>query len=288
MSQNTCWLSKLRLLSLISAVALLASCRNLYRDFGDRTSDDYLIAQARYQLDAYDFDAAIQSITPVLSSQPTNVDVVYLASAAHAGKAGLRVLDLFAAIGSEGSSKGLIQLFAEHYAGADDTTVSEMEAAYSIVEAYDSNPATRGARLNFYSVFVLLSRMGAVSARYALLSDGTLNSDFNNCQESESAIGDTGIPSSAIDIVVDSIVKLPNTISYSGSTQFGSMASSVSGLLLVAPAQTCVALPGDNMCLVARSILGTGIDDSPSGIGFNVAPRVLPEPSPNICGAVAP
>jgi len=275
---------------LILSIFTLGSCRNAFRDFGDRTTDEFLIQQTRYLLDEYDFEGAIVTITSVLASQPNNPEVVYLAAASHAGHGGLRILDLFSAIASESSTKGLIQIFAEHFPAADDDTVDEIDAAISIIENYDDDPTTRDPKLNFFTVFLLFSRMGAITSRYALDENAELNTDFNNCHREANLTGATGIPNEKIDSMIDAFLKIPLTIANSGSSQFSSISDSLSAFPLTAPSASCAAAEtagidaaGEEqaMCLLMRLIVGTGADDG--GIGLDIDPA-----GPNTCLTVAP
>jgi hypothetical protein len=275
---------------LILSTFSLGSCRNAFRDFGDRTTDEYLINQTRYLLDQYDFEGAIGTITNVLGSQPTNPEVVYLAAAAHAGHGGLRILDLFSAIANESSTKGLIQIFAEHFPGADDDTVAEIDAAITIIENYDANPLTRDPKLNFFTVFLLFSRMGVITSRYALDETASLKADFDNCHREVSETTTTGIPNLKIDSLIDAFIKIPLTIANSGSSQFASISDALSSFPLTAPGASCAAAEtagldaaGEEqaMCLLMRLIIGSGADDD--AIGLDIEPA-----GPNTCLTVTP
>jgi hypothetical protein len=266
--------------TLLATGLFMQSCKNLYADFGDRSSDAYLIEQARMQLDAYNFDAAIAAITPVLATQPTNEDVVYLASASYAGRAGLRILDLFSAIGTDASTKGIIQIFAEHFPGADDDSVADIAAAVQLIENYSAVPSARGGRLNFYMTFLLFSQIGVINSRYALDADGVLNPDFSPCRRDVATTGPTGMPNESVDVIIGAFIKIPDTIANAGSDAF----SSISGSFVIPePAATCANTEGSVECLLMRNLIGTG--PLLSGIGFEIFPDLNPL---NICASVLP
>lgn len=278
---------KFKIIIFLLMIGFSQGCRNLYRDFGDKTSDDYLITQARFDLDALDFDAAISRISPVLVSQPTNAEVVYLAAAAHAGKAGLRVMDLFLQFSSI-SSNGLIPTLADHFGATTDDDVAQIEEAISIIETYDADPTTRGAHLNFFSVFLYFSRIGAISARYAYDTSGVLDATFDNCRNTDEG-GYLGIPDASIDSLIDAFVKLGPAIANSGSSAFSSVGSAIDALGISAPGTSCDTSKNGAMCLIVRDMLGAGPLGTPPGIGFNIS-AVPPKPADdiNVCVTVLP
>jgi hypothetical protein len=269
-----CCRSKIARLAIASlAILVLGGCANAFRDFGDKSSDEYLIAQTKNQLDALKFDSAIDSITPVLTSQPHNEEVVYLATAAYAGRGGLRILDLFTAIASDISTKSIFEIFAEHFKGATDDSVADIESAMNIMEAYGPTAADRSADLNFFSIFLYYSRIGVILNRYAYDSTtNTVKSNFNACYTT----GDldpatTGLPNEMVDrimLTVPRIFDAASAVSGQGGAldTLADTAGFPSGLSSTV-AVPCTTTPNDASCVLVRALVNVGPANNGIGLG---------------------
>ena len=250
-------------------VGTLSGCHNMYRDFSDKSSDSYLIFQAKSYMDALDFDSAITSITPVVASQPTNEEVAYIASASYAGRAGLRILDLFSKLASELSSKSILQIFAEHFPGATDTTVADIESATRVLEAFSPRASGRSPSLNFYALFLYYSRIGVILNRYAYDSTSTLRTNFTACNTQDTPdAAETGIPNDMIDRIMTSIPRVLDAAS--GATGGGSTTNALSSASLPPELSSFSPIPcstdsNDVRCLAGRTFVNIG---RPTGIGL--------------------
>jgi len=257
----------------------LVSCANPLSNLVDPSSDEYRIAETRKALDRLDFDNAITNISPVLARRSTEEEIAYLASAAYAGRAGLRLLDLFSALTSDLSSKTLLTIFAQHYEGATDENVADMETAVSIIEAYGPRAANRSVDLNFYALFLFYSRMGVILNRYAFNSSNTLRVNFHACHTVEDLDGpETGLPNDMLDRVMTAIPRIVETIPAIGSGSGLPTGALDTSLLPAVPFDPvpCTTDPNNSACLLARLLVLTG---SPSiGLGTGEIPCLAVTP----------
>jgi hypothetical protein len=199
--------------ALLLAVAGLGGCANAWRDFSNRSSDDYKIAEARKALDRLDFEGAIVNIDPLLARRGDEEEIAYIGSAAYAGRAGLRILDLFAALSSDLGTKTLFTIFAQHYEGADDDDAADMETAISILENFGPRAADRSGNLNFYALFLFYSRIGLTLNRYAFNPSNMLRANFSVCHAAEDLDGAvTGLPNPMVDRIMTSVPRILETI----------------------------------------------------------------------------
>jgi hypothetical protein len=263
-----------RLLLAVSAVAAVAGCSNALRDFPDKGSLRYKVDQAKNALDAYEFDDAITLIAPVLAQYPTDLDVAYVASAAHAGKAGLRIIDLGAAFVSGLSTKGIFQIFAEHFPDADDDTIDEIETAVTILETAGPRHGNRTTDLNFYALFLYYSRIGATLNRYAFDSSNTLLSAFRTCRKTVDKTATlTGLPDGAVDTIMTSVPRILDAIdglSLSGGSfsSLGSLSSALpGGVTLPYDALPCSANSAHAYCLATRLLVAQSKSEGGFGLG---------------------
>lgn len=254
-------------------------CSNALRDFPKRDSDDYLIAETRKCLDNLDFDNAIVNITPVLAKRPQDADIAYLASAAYAGRSGLRILDLFASLGSDLSTKSILTVFAEHYAGAVDLNVSDMERAISILETYGPRAADRSADLNFFALFLYYSRIGVILNRYAFNASNSLRANFAACHTDENLSGPTtGLPNEMVDRIMVTIPRIIETIpaiaSGAGLSAAALDTSVLSALGLSFDPIPCTTDPNNVACIGTRILIAQG--KNTNGVGLGTSDPLLP------------
>lgn len=159
---------------------MLGNCSNALRDFPNKSSDQYYIDQAQIYLDQHKFDEAIDKIMPVLQTQPQNQLVVKIAVLSHAGRAGLRVLDMVLSLANMSGST-FFKTFAEHFPNADESTISDINTAVNILETFENDPAARDSELNLISMFLYFSVIGVHLNAYAYEADNVLDSSFNSC-----------------------------------------------------------------------------------------------------------
>jgi hypothetical protein len=277
--------AKIGLLSII--VASQMSCVNLLREFGDRSSDEYLIVQARQYLDDEEFDLAISTIDPVLTTQPTNEDVVYIKAATHAGRAGLRILDLFTAIANESSTKTFFEIFAEHFAGATEENFDDIETAADTIETFSDDYTGRSSELNLFSVFIFYSRIGVALGQYAYDSEAVQYTNFSACHKVLDLNGaKTGLPDEMVDVVMTSIPKIIDALS--GVTIQGGAVDSLRSVELPDALSEepipCSANSNNAACLIVRTAINVGL---PSGFGLGTGSQFIESPG-GLCVATTP
>jgi hypothetical protein len=268
-------------------VATQVSCINVLREFGDKSSDSYLLEQARRLLDAEDFDAAIEAITPVLASEPENEEVVYVAAASYAGRAGLRALDLLTNIVTYGSEKTLFEIFAEAFPGADADDQTDIERATSIIDTFSDEASGRSSDLNLFSVFVYYSRIGVALSLYAYDSEGVQRTNFSACHTEEDFEGvKTGLPDDMVDIVMTSIPKIVDALS--GVTVQGGAVDALRNVDLTDSLSEdpipCSDDSNNPVCLIMRSAINVGL---PDGFGLGTGSQFLESPS-GLCAITTP
>ena len=245
-------ISKLTLI--FAAFFGVTSCSNALRDFPNKSSDSYYIDLARIDLNAFNFTGAIDKITPVLTSQPQNEDVVQIAMLAHAGRAGLRVLDLILALGTDASSSTFFRIFAEHFPNASDASVADVQKAIDILESYQIDPANRDTEMNLIGMFLYYSRIGVVLHRYAYVNN-VISPSFNQCDV-------TNLPEAAVTSIVQSIPKAINSAAHISNA--GGVSSALAALTNLPEIQAFLSqgsatCPASSVsCQSMRSLIGEG------------------------------
>jgi len=243
----------------------LGSCSNAFRDLPDKSSDQYYIDQARIFLNEFKFTEAIAKIMPVLESQPRNPEVVEIAILAHAGRAGLRVLDLILELGSDSGSVSFFKIFAQHFPNADDDDIADMQTAISILETYEPNEVVRSSELNMIAMFLYYGRIGVVLHRYAY-EDNVLSPTFNQCST-------TDLPDVDLTYIVQSIPKALNASSYisdaDGVSSALSALTDLPEIQFFIGSEESVCPTNQAPCQSMRSLIGEGALNI--GLGAGVA-----------------
>lgn len=270
-------------------IGAASGCSNVLREFGNRSSDEFLIYQAKKYLSEQQWDSAIGSITPVMISQPNNEEVFYITASAYAGRAGLRVLDLLSTIAGDVGTKTFFTIFAEHYPGATDETIEDIESATSVIESFAENAVDRSSEMNLFAVFVFYSRIGAVLAKYAFDEEGVVRDNFTACHTIEDLEGaKTGLPDEAVDIVSTTIPRVVDALS--GVTVSGGAIDSLRGVSLPASLTRtplpCSSSPTDATCLAARNLVNLG--QSAGGIGLGTGGLFAENGPGGICLLLTP
>lgn len=193
---------------LMFGILFLGSCDNWFARYADVNNEQYRIDMAERMIDELDFDSAIDYIEPVLDNKPNNKRVVYLAAAAHAGRAGLRVLELFLAIGEELGDKTLLQIFAEHFVEVSEDDLADIEDAVTIIEDYGATASERDSTLNFFALFLYYSRIGVILNYYAFL-DASIDLDpsWDACLIDAA----NGLPEEEIDKLMNTLARVVDT-----------------------------------------------------------------------------
>lgn len=256
---------------ILGCVVVLPACSNIYKDFPEKSSDTYRIDAARNALDSNNYSNAISEISPVLATQPQNAEVAYLASAAYAGRAGLRILDLFEQIANSAASKGLLYIFAQHFSGADADDIADFEQAVQIFQNYSDFAVDRSTDLNFYGIFLYYARIGILLNYYALdPTAGTVLSNFDACHRVVDAAPGaviTGLPNAAVDkifVTLPRIIEIVNAITLGSS--FANLTDISSLPALPRAAIPCTSSSNNVQCLGVRTLVNVG----PSGNGIGL------------------
>ncbi len=268
--------SKLRPLESIKNIFLflgfftVVGCSNVLREVGNRSSDEFLIFQTKQYLSEQNWDLAASTIAPVKITQPTNEEVFYLSASAYAGRAGLRVLDLLTTIASDGGTKSLFTIFAEHYPGADEDTIADIESATAVIEAFSATAAGRSSEMNLFAVFVFYSRIGAALATYAFNSEGVVRENFTACHTVDDFEGVmTGLPDDMVDNISTSIPRVVDALS--GVTVEGGAIDAIRDVSLPDSLTTtplpCSSDPTNVNCLLTRNLVNLGPLSGGIGLG---------------------
>ncbi|MBS1983481.1 MAG: hypothetical protein JST16_04855 [Bdellovibrionales bacterium] len=254
-------------------VGMLGGCANPFRDLADKTSEKYRIDQAEGLLNSYKFDDAITAIDPVVAAHPTDERIVNIAVSAYAGRAGLRILDMLEAIGTDLSTKGIFRIFADHFVESDADKQSDIENAKDLIEAYGARGVNRSASMNFLAMFVYYSRIGVVLNRYAYNGTTQLLSTFKACHTtSDFNAATTGLPDSAVDIVMTSIPRILDAASGIASSTDSRITSitSIPGVPtdLGFDPIPCSADSNNTTCKTVRSLINIGPSEISGTIGL--------------------
>ena len=196
-----------------------ASCgQNVFKDLPDKNSDPYLLQLARQRLDDGEYDNAINAITPVLQSDSRNVDVVYIAAAAYAGRAGLKTLTLFTEIATKTSDgKKLLKILGEHISSASRTaTIKDLEIAISILEGYSPNAVDRTPTLNYFGLFLYYAYLGALIHVNAMDGQNNVIGGFDACTVAS-------LPHADVDVMMISFARITDILNVIGNSAAGSI-----------------------------------------------------------------
>jgi hypothetical protein len=243
---------------------LLGSCSNAWRDFPNKSSDDYYLSMAEIYLDQFKFSEAIDRITPLLASQPENPKVRKIAMLSYAGRAGLRVLDLILEL-ADVSNSTFFRIFSEHFPGANANTVADMKMALSILENYEDDPALRTSEFNLIAMFIHFGVIGSTLNFYGYLPTNVPKPGFDACSVLQ-------FPHAAATDVLQNLSKAMKVSSYiSGSSGVSSALSSLFSAPQLAPFTNALntVCPGGTLqeitsCQGIRALINEGA----AGIGI--------------------
>jgi hypothetical protein len=248
-------------------------CSNAYRNYSSKTSKPYLIEKARALIDAYEFTQAINILRPLSDADPGSEELSYLTATAYAGRAGLRVLDLFQSLADDISSRTLLQIFARHIPGSTVPTYNDIETAIKVIEAYGSRATNRSQDMNFLALFVFYARIGTLLNLTAYNTDNTLRSNFKACHRLNAfSAASTGLTNDQVDIIMVTIPRIIETVStISGTGAAFDAIQSISNLQALGIASfdaiPCSANSENPKCLAVRSLVNLGTTDGGIGLG---------------------
>jgi hypothetical protein len=261
-----------KLILLASCCLILNRCsKNIFSSTAEEKSDTYRIDRARKEIDEEDYDTALEYIVPVWEKYSTDSEIGYITSVAYAGRAGLSVIDLFDQLGSDLSSKSVVEIFAEHFPNANSDDVTDMESAISVLETVGSRGANRNSKLNFLALIEYWARIGVNLHYYAYSASTTKRSSFNACKIGvDFSAGATGLPDAIIDRIMTTVPRILDTAAYvsgSGSDFDAITAASLPSISIFDPLP-CSANSNHVSCLAVRSMINLGKSTTPSGIGL--------------------
>ncbi len=242
--------------SALLLVLFLGACGNVLRYFPDAGSDSYKIDQAKICLDQFDFDCAVESIDPVLESQPDNPEVVAVGIAAYAGRGDLRILDLMQEISSGLSTSNLFDILAEHFPQADAAERSDVARAVEILETFESEASERTASMNVLAFFLYYGQIGVILSDYAYDGAATVAPGWDSCADD-----DLNLPTAEVQLigralanVTDSAENMPSNSAV--STAFDSFSSAFDAMG-VSKTLDCSSGGGVATCATLRSVIGS-------------------------------
>lgn len=270
------WLNS-KTIAAVGLTIMLSGCKNLYTDFGSKTSNDYLLYEAEKDLDALRFDSAINNLDVVLARVPDDSYARYMKSVAHSGRAGLRVVQIFETLSSSGSAS-IFQILAESFHTINDFRLDDFKVAVDSLEYFSTDPGDRTSEQNFYALFLFLGRIGAVLNRYAYDNNNALlSTTFSACHKvvDKSAVT-TGIPDDAIDIIMTMIPRITDTVqklSEQGSGNLFDVSSlQALGVFSYDPIP-CSADSNAPKCLAIRTIINN--NSTGLGLGTGSGPEAI-------------
>ena len=252
--------------ALFLMMAFLISCANPYRDFADKNSDSYRFDLAKKNIDDMEFASAISFIEPLLAKYPTNEEIAHTGVSAYAGRAGLRVLELFQEIQEGVSSMGLFKIFARHFPGTVQLNIDDIEKSISIIETYGAAPADRSLDMNLLGLFIYYSEIGVNLNFYAFVPDTIdLNPTFDACDN-------VALPHAAVDKIVVALYKIQSEIAKISETS--SAFAGVTGALDVLGAfpdtSDCATTPANPFCVLTRNLLNGSQIGLNTGVDLNI------------------
>lgn len=258
------------LVTLVLSIVFLNGCANSSDDFVDKTSDGYRIQSARQAIDRLDFLDAIQHLELVYANRPDDREVKYLLSVAYAGRAGLRIIDLFEQVADKSDTKGVLRIFAEHFTGVTLDNLSDLKEAVSFLESISTEATERTDDENFYALFLYYAQIGAL-INYSALDpdDNSLRSNFRSCHTVvDFDAVKTGITSANIDTITVDLLRILQTAATltveDDLESLVALSGVPSGLDLDS---NCAAQPNQSICKSVRTVVGVGHADDGIGVG---------------------
>lgn len=252
---------------LFLSLTSISGCRNLYSDFSHKTSTDYLLYEAKKDINNLRFNRAIRNLNEVLSRSPLSKSGNYLYSLAHAGRADLRVANIFQSMLDGAGS--LFVISSESFNVSTDDDLLDFATAVSALETIAPTPQDRDQEENFYALFLYFGRIGAVLNRYAYSDTNTLlTANFSGCHKvSNKAAVKTGIPDDQVDVIMTMLPRVMDTVDRLAEQGVSSLPD-VSALAAFANFSydpiPCSANSNNASCLSVRSI----INNNATGVGL--------------------
>ncbi|MBP7843397.1 MAG: hypothetical protein KA116_01160 [Proteobacteria bacterium] len=257
--------------------ALCQCSKNLFRSTSDEKADSYRIDRARKEIDKENFDTALEYIVPVWERRQTEPEIAYIAANAYAGRAGLRIINLFDSLASDITTKTVLEIFSEHFIDASLQDVNDMESAIGCIENAGNRGALRNAKTNFFALLVYWARIGANLNYYAYAANNVKEAGFNACKISVNFGAATGLPQNIVDRIMVTVPRIIDTAAYvsgSGSDFDAILAANLPAEFSVLTSFDPIPCPGTTapeiaLCLGVRSVinlntvgLNTGADCS--------------------------
>lgn len=251
---------------------LIQCSKNIFRSTSDEKADSYRIDRARKEIDKENFDTALEYIVPVWERRQTEPEIAYIAANAYAGRAGLRIINLFDSLASDISTKTVLEIFSEHFTDASLQDVNDMESAIGCIENAGNRASLRNSKTNFFALLVYWARIGVNLNYYAYADSNVKEAGFNACTTTVDLGGpDTGLTESITDRLLVTFPRIIDTAAYvsgSGSDFDAILAANLPAGITTISSFDAFPCPGNNVaektaCAAVRSL----VNEATVGLG---------------------
>jgi hypothetical protein len=181
MALNLTFVTKRLFRVLISLVFLTTtSCSNIFESSSKQDSDEAIFENAKKNVDAQNWDAALSDFASLSASFAARKEVVEYWASAHAGKCGLNFVDFFTTLGSLGSDalfKTLMNSFTNVNVSPYHCYLAQLK-----MEEIGPTPSTRSVSQNLFMLILGLTRIGTyLRASADQDNDDNMDGTFNAC-----------------------------------------------------------------------------------------------------------
>ena len=239
-----------RTAAMVLVLATLPSCTvNILETFGDPTTDEALLFDAKELLDAGSYTAALAKFSEMTPEFLAEREVKILHASAYAGLCGVDFLNITEALASLGATRIFVWLVST-FPGGDATKQANCILAEDKIKSIGALGTNRTADENFLMAFVGIVKMGVILSRYGdtTPADGTADAGFDPCSGAAIPSADAKEIATGFNIVVDALSNI------GGST--------VGSDVVTAVATVCASLPPPyaGLCAAPAQVLTTDID----------------------------
>lgn len=148
---------------------------NILSEFGDKTTDEALLFDAKMKIDEGDWTSAIEKFAEMSDDFRDERDVRALEASAYAGRCGLRFLDLIDIFTNIGSTL-LFRELMESFPGATAAQATDCAQAETLIKQIDATATNRTVDENLLMAFLSFVKIGVIlSANADANGDGVPN-----------------------------------------------------------------------------------------------------------------
>lgn len=162
---------------------VLAGCSvNILSEFGDATTDEALLFDAKMKIDSQDWTGAIEKFAEMSDDFRSSREVRAIEASAFAGRCGLNFLDMINTFANLGSTF-LFRALMESFTGSTAANVADCVEASDLIKQINATAANRTTDENILMAFLEFAKIGAViSSNADPDDDGTPNwADNDSC-----------------------------------------------------------------------------------------------------------